>query len=284
MGDFDAVLERLLVDQPFRAALAADPDRALAGYALSADEADLLRSQVSAERGGERTVETRNTKSSLFGMLGSLTGLAEGAGGTPGMMPPQPPDGGAQGVGQFGRTLGEFGAAPGHGSLGAAHGHGSLAEMAGQTGHTSQAAGFGAAGGSQTLGPAGDSTFGAAAGGHGSLAPSGDHTPVGYHPHIDADGDHHWDHYTAVQHSDGSVDIYEDRNHDGRVDFIGHDRNHDGLVESADYDKNFNGTLETHMRDVNGDGWLDTRTVSADPPPHGTEVIGEELPPPSRGR
>ena len=52
---------------------------------------------------------------------------------------------------------------------------------------------------------------------------------------IDAGGDGRWDHYTAVQHSDGSVDIYEDRNHDGRVDFIGHDRNHDGRVESASF-------------------------------------------------
>jgi hypothetical protein len=283
MGDFDTVLERLLVDEPFRAALAADPDRALAGYALDAGEIGLLRSQVSADGGGQRAVETRTSKSSLFGMLGSLTGIAESAGGSPGMMPPQPPGGGTEHMGQIGRSLGEFGAAPGHGSLGvAAQGHGSLVDMTGQTGQLRQA-GFGP-GGHEALGPAGDGTFGAATGGHGSLAPSGDHTPVGYHPHIDADGDHHWDHYTAVQHSDGSVDIQEDRNHDGRIDFIGHDRNHDGRVESADYDENFNGTFETHMRDVNGDGWLDTRVVTADPPLHGTETIGEEMPRPTHGR
>jgi hypothetical protein len=274
MGDFDTILERLLVDGAFRAALAADPDRALAGFRLTPDEVGLLRSQLSADSGGERAVETRTSKSSLFGMLGSLSGLG-GHGSAPGMMPPQPPEG----SGQIGRALGELGAAPGHGSVGAAPGHGVLA---GTEGQASQAS-FGMSGGTQTVGSAGQGTLGAATGGHGMLAPSGDHTPVGYHPHIDADGDHHWDHYTTVQHSDGSVDIYEDRNHDGRVDFVGHDRDADGLVESADYDKNFNGTFETHMRDVNGDGWLDTRTYTADTPPS-TGAVGEEMPPPRHGR
>jgi hypothetical protein len=92
----------------------------------------------------------------------------------------------------------------------------------------------------------------------------GDHIPVGYHPHVDADGDGRWDHYVAVQHSDGDVDIYVDRNSDGLVDFVGHDRNADGIIDSADYDENFDGVADTHMADVNGDGWMDTR--SAIPP------------------
>ncbi len=265
MGDFDTVLERLLVDEPFRAALAANPDAALAGYRLTADEVDLLRSQVSSGTGADRGVETRNTKSSLFGLLGSLTGVMESATSGPSMVPPQPIGGG----------IGEFGAA-GHGSLGLADGHGSLMAAGGQTteatfGGPSQTLGVAdGGGGSQTFGSAVGGAFGAAPGAHGALMPSGDlmqpgdHVPVGYHPHIDADGDGKWDQYTAVQHADGSVDIYVDRNHDGRIDFIGHDRNHDGRVESADYDENFNGTFETHMRDVNGDGWLDTRTVDPD--------------------
>ena len=82
---------------------------------------------------------------------------------------------------------------------------------------------------------------------------------TGYHPHIDADGDGRWDHYTAVRHADGRVDVSEDRNHDGLVDFVGHDRDGDGILESADYDQNFDGVADTHMADVNGDGWMDTR-------------------------
>src|SRR5204863_9481623 len=42
MTDFDAALERLLTDDGFKAALAADPARALAGYRLTPDEAELL--------------------------------------------------------------------------------------------------------------------------------------------------------------------------------------------------------------------------------------------------
>jgi hypothetical protein len=101
--------------------------------------------------------------------------------------------------------------------------------------------------------------------GEGVFPGGGDHIPVGYHPHVDADGDGRWDHYVSVQHSDGSVDIYEDRNRDGLVDFVGHDRNADGIIDSADYDEDFDGVADTHMTDVNGDGWMDTRTPI--PPP-----------------
>ena len=86
-----------------------------------------------------------------------------------------------------------------------------------------------------------------------------DQPATGYHARIDADGDGRWDRYTAVRHADGSVDVFEDRNGDGRVDFVGHDANGDGILESADYDENFDGHLETHMVDTNGDGWMDRR-------------------------
>src|SRR5437764_561356 len=62
--------------------------------------------------------------------------------------------------------------------------------------------------------------------------------------------------------ADGSVDVYQDRNADGRIDFVGHDANGDGVLEGADYDENFDGHLETHMVDTNGDGWMDKRQVT----------------------
>ena len=89
-----------------------------------------------------------------------------------------------------------------------------------------------------------------------------DQPATDYHARIDADGDGRWDGYSAVRHADGSVDVYEDRNGDGQIDFVGHDRNGDGILESADYDENFDGNLETHMTDTNGDGWMDTRRVT----------------------
>src|SRR5262245_46606620 len=161
MGDFDAVLERLMVDGPFRAALAANPDAALAGYRLSPDEVDLLRSQVSAGGGTDRTVETRTSKSSLFGMLGSLAGLAE----NPGMMPPQPP--GSGNTETIGQAVGHVGAAHGHGSLGSAAGHGSLFDADAQTGQGE----FGTQG-AQMMGSVGSGMLDPVGSGHGSLMPS----------------------------------------------------------------------------------------------------------------
>src|SRR2546430_11625794 len=74
MSDFDTVLERLVTDPGFAARLSADPTGALAGYRLSADEVDLLRSQVSTGDGGGRTVETRTSKASMMGLLGAFGG------------------------------------------------------------------------------------------------------------------------------------------------------------------------------------------------------------------
>lgn len=80
MSDFDAALERLLADPSFAAALAADPGRALAGYRLSADEVQLLHTQVGGESGGQRDVEVRANQSSLFGMLSPIAGIVGGLG------------------------------------------------------------------------------------------------------------------------------------------------------------------------------------------------------------
>jgi hypothetical protein len=79
VSDFDTVLERLLGDPSFAAALSADPAAALAGYRLTADETALLRSQVTGDHGGQSAVETRANQSSTFGLLTPLAGLAGAA-------------------------------------------------------------------------------------------------------------------------------------------------------------------------------------------------------------
>lgn len=263
MSDFDTVLERLLVDPAFKALLASDPAGALAGYRLSADELELLGAQVSTEDGADRTVEIRSSKSSMFGLLSPLEGLVGGGGGGGGypageaMSPAGHHTGGP--FQQLGDRLGPALNAPGAGEA-VPVGAGGAAEALPLPGAAESVPLGGAAGESPlTMGGAqGALPTGEAFGG------GGDHIPVGYHPHVDADGDGRWDHYVAVQHSDGDVDIYVDRNSDGLVDFVGHDRNADGIIDSADYDENFDGVADTHMADVNGDGWMDTR--SAIPP------------------
>ncbi|GIG85955.1 hypothetical protein [Plantactinospora endophytica] len=76
MSDFDDVLERLVTDPAFGAALAADPVNALAGYRLDADELALLQLQIGGDTAGQHGVETRANQSSLFGMFAPLAGLA----------------------------------------------------------------------------------------------------------------------------------------------------------------------------------------------------------------
>ncbi|HTJ40333.1 MAG TPA: hypothetical protein VL738_44625 [Dactylosporangium sp.] len=71
MSDFDEVLERLLGDPAFKAQLAADPQGALAGYRLTPDELDILRSQV-GDAGGQTHVEQRTSKASMFGVFSAI--------------------------------------------------------------------------------------------------------------------------------------------------------------------------------------------------------------------
>jgi hypothetical protein len=94
MSDFDEVLERLLTDPSFPARLAADPVGALAGYVLDAQEADLLRQQVSNDVGAQvAAVEDRVSKASTFGLFSSF------------------------GIGEVAGTIGSELARPGYGSL-----------------------------------------------------------------------------------------------------------------------------------------------------------------------
>jgi hypothetical protein len=274
MSDFDTVLERLVTDPAFKAALAADPAAALSGYQLDDDEVELLRSQVSADFGGERTVEIRTSKASMMGLLGSFGGI-----GMAGNAPAADPHGligrGVAHVPQehFGPTVntglsevpqGQSGwIGPGDMPQGQAAWIGPGEAPQAESGWI----GPGDVDGGGHFGPVEDGPdiaphFGQVEGAESGPPPgAGDEPAVGYHPHIDADGDGKWDQYTAVRHADGSVDVFEDRNHDGRIDFIGHDKNGDGLLESADYDKNFDGQTDYRLTDTNGDGWMDTRTV-----------------------
>jgi hypothetical protein len=227
MSDFDTVLERLVTDPSFAGALAADPAAALAGYRLSTDEVELLRSQVSAGDGGDRTVETRTSKASLMGLLGPLTGL------------------GGHGQTVVGRGFG-------------AHPHEQFApnvreglapvDNSAPNPYDENPYNQGSAAEAPNQSSAAEAPV-----------PVGDQPATDYHARVDADGDGHWDKYVAVRHADGSVDVYEDRNGDGRIDFVGHDANGDGVLESADYDENFDGVMDTHLADTNGDGWMDTR-------------------------
>ena len=78
MSDFDGPLERLLLDPEFKAALAANPDRILAGYHLDPEQRRVLLTQVSTETGNGLKVEERISKA---GMAGLLSAFSEGAGG-----------------------------------------------------------------------------------------------------------------------------------------------------------------------------------------------------------
>jgi len=252
MGDFDAVLERVLIEPSFAAALAADPSAALAGYRLNADEAALLRSQVSADAGGQSGVEQRATKSSTFGLLAPLAAVAEsfavqGFGTAP--TSPPPPGGGA-GSSQMGASSGlgsrsDLGSAiTGLGGPAATTGLGDAPPAAVTGLGAAPRSGLGAAGTVYT------STAQAE-----QIAP-----PKGYHNRVDADGDGTWDRGTYRGRAGGGVEILVDVNGDGRADFIGHDVDADRTVDSADYDKDGDGFFEKRMFDDNGDGWLD-RTV-----------------------
>ena len=247
MSDFDAVLERLLGDAGFQAALARDPAAALRGYHLSEDELEVLRAQLVTDAGGQGAVETRTSKSGLVGLFAPIAGAV-------GMAAAGYPSGNAS-IGSALPDGGTGGSGGGHASLGlaapAASGSASIgsADDTGGSSGGSLGDGFGAAIGSATDGSATD----------GSASIGGTTLPSGtvYHTSVDVDGDGHWDGYAARPRAGGGYDVVVDMDRDGRADFIGHDVNGGGLIDSADYDTNLDGRMDTRMYDDNGDGWLD---------------------------
>jgi hypothetical protein len=300
MSDFDAVLERLMFDPQFAAALSADPGATLVGYRLSADEVALLHSQVTGDTGGQSTVEVRANQSSVFGMLSPLAGMIDvpglGHAGSGSGPAPQPTGGvraaspAVEGFGPTPQPVADFGPpVPAGGAGGVAP-----AVPVQGFGPAVPAEGFGAAV-PDSFGAAGTQGFGAATAPFGSAAvpgfgpavPPADAVapPDGYHTRVDVDGDGHWDRHTLRGRGDGGVDILVDLDRDGHADFVGHDDDADGLVDSAAYDEDHDGWFEKRAFDDDGDGWLDRDVVEAPPQPvvgpfgpgHGGGLLGANL-------
>jgi hypothetical protein len=74
MSDFDDLLERLLLEPEFKAALAADPNRVLDGYRLTPEERGVLLAQVSTDVGTGTRVEERISKAGMAGLLSAFSG------------------------------------------------------------------------------------------------------------------------------------------------------------------------------------------------------------------
>jgi hypothetical protein len=246
MSDLEAVMERLLSDPLFRIGLARDPDGALAGYALSAEDRELLGVPLVSGAGHDRTVETRTTKSGMAGMFGPVMSAFGGASA-------HLENSGGHAIGS---TPGEsFGTAPGGDDV-----FGSAPESSSPLTHV--------ASDGSTVGDAGSQTFGAAMPTESfgtlpstaSMGPAPSPLVTGldhYSVRVDVDGDGTWDAHTVYARPDGGVDIQADMNNDGRSDFVAIDANRDGLIESADFDTDNDGIMDTRMYDDTGDGWMD---------------------------
>lgn len=253
MSDFEKVMERLLVDPEFKAALAADPDRALAGYELAAEERELLGAPIATGPTASHAVEDRTTKSGVLGLVGPVVtsfGIAGGQG---------------------------FGAAP--------HGTSTFGERGAQSlgPAPNDGVSFGHAprlDGGESLDSVDEDTETFGTGRVGQVmgdAPGKDSGLVearDYQTRVDVDGDGTWDAHTAYERPDGGIEIHADMDGDGRVDFIGYDSNRDGLVERADYDQDFDGRMDTRMYDDTGDGWLDRREKIAEKDDKGPQTFG----------
>jgi hypothetical protein len=226
MSDFDEVLERLVTDPAFRAALQADPEAALRDYRLDPQERALLASQLDADAGADRAVEERISKSGVFGLVGPV--VASFGAGAP---PPQGTQVFGIGARDEPRGVASFGQlTPG--------GQQVMGTMGGGPSPVAPAPGTPAAETPPLKVPTGPA-------------------PAGYTTWVDADGDGRGDAYRAVDRGAGGVDIYVDQDGDGVVDFVGHDYDRDGLIDTADYDTDGDGRFDTRMTDINGDGWLD---------------------------
>ncbi len=234
MSDLEKVMERLLSDALFASALARDPEAALAGYSLRAEDRELLGVPLVSGSGPDRTVEMRTTKSSMAGLLGPVAAVFQAQGG------------------------GVVGSAPDSNTFGYAPRAGvPVGDAAGATetfGTMDATETFGVASHTDTMG----------------LAPAAP-PPSDYATRVDVDGDGTWDAHTVVERPDGGVDVYADMNNDGVPDFVGHDDNRDGLIDWAEYDTDNDGIMDTRMYDDNGDGWMDR---SERIPPPGGQTLG----------
>jgi hypothetical protein len=252
MSDFDTVLERLLTDSAFAGELSRDPEAALSEYTLDDGEKDLLRSQVASDSHGvAAAVESRMTKSSTFGLFGSLGEWSE--------------FGTAAGVGarQAAEAVSQGGAGGSDLTL-----QTGLGDAPGRD--LDEVTAVSRMGDRPSTGMGDAETMKLAS--HVEEAPAKVQQaemqaeieeikpPKGYQNRVDADGDGDWDKATYVGREDGGVDILVDLNRDGKTDFVGRDLDADWTVDEADIDRNRDGVFDKTMYDDNGDGWLD-RTV-----------------------
>jgi len=213
MSDFDDVLERLVADPEFQAALRRDPEAALRGYQLAAEERELLDAQLDDPQldhgaGEERTVEMRVSKSGVFGMVGpivSALGLAEAPGNST--------------FGPFRRDEGILGPAPDLPTFGTVEPHGVFGVAADLPGAGEPATDY------QTWVDAdGDGSWDA----HQAVE-RGD---GGVDIRVDTDGD-------------GSVDfVGHDYDRDGLVDTADVDRDDDGVLDTRLYDDTGDGWID----------------------------------------
>jgi hypothetical protein len=277
MSDFDAALERLVSDPTFRTALANDPTAALAGYRLTPDEQDLLHSSIDSGVGGDRSVEQRTSKASMFGLLSSLAGMGglgestQGGGGSVG----HADSGGSRGLGSVDSSAGQQRLGPAEATSGLGSQDQGTGDAQSALGQDDRSYGSGTAGGDVAASVGGDAAVpaggdaaasaggdaAASAGGDAAASAGGDAAvPAGhYHTRVDADGDGRWDRFTLVHRGAEGVDIVVDRDGDGIAEFVAHDSNRDGLIDYALTDENHDGQLDTRWVDDNGDGWLDRR-------------------------
>src|SRR5262245_36325671 len=95
------LLERLVLDPEFKAAMAEDPKGALAGYQLDGDERAMLMAGIAEAGGTDSRVEERTSKASMAGLFSMVTEAFAGAGV------------GGGGIGVGGGPVVEPGSAPG---------------------------------------------------------------------------------------------------------------------------------------------------------------------------
>lgn len=215
MSDFDDVLERLLSDPVFQAALQANPEAALAGYRLEPDERRLLDTQFDRGPGEERTVELRISKSGVMGMVGPVVAAFGMAGSGPvesgqGAFGLAPRDEGMLDPGTPKETFGSVPATEVFGlSDGPNHANQPLIEATGY--HTS-------------VDVDGD--------GHWDAAKAYERGDGGVDIRVDTN-------------HDGVADfVGHDDNRDGLVDSADYDTDHDGVLDTRMYDDNGDGWLD----------------------------------------
>jgi hypothetical protein len=298
MTDFDAALERLVADPAFRDELASDPARALAGYRLSPDELDLLRSQVDTGGGdSQRQVETRTSKASLFGLLSPMGGLggfgdatptvADTGSGTGGQGGGQvggsfltdhtdPPSGPSRSGASFGADEGRSGASFGseEGRSGASFGSSDPGQGGGEP--VRSGASFGtddgaaqASFGDESAGTEYRPRHGEGAGLGAAVSEAGDFMSDGgveEAPRGTIYTSAAAQEYTTRvdANGDGRWDEFTATNRaDGGVD-LSVDRDGDGNAEFVGHDLDRDGLIDEATTDEDGDGTLDTRWVDND--------------------